>query len=192
MKILHVRHQTRYEYRTPVELGEHRLMTRPRDSHDLRLIEHLARRSSPPRASVRWIHDVFGNSIAIATFETRRAAADVHFGISRRALIPPQPRRLRWSPTPRAFLSAIRPMMPRISAVPRSGIIPIRSTRSTTGRERCCSRSRRRARSMRSTRMTATIKRTFTYAARDARGRAVTARDLAAAAAAVAATSRSS
>jgi transglutaminase-like putative cysteine protease len=41
-------------------------MLRPRDSHDLRLIGtslHL----SPP-ASVRWIHDVFGNSIALASF----------------------------------------------------------------------------------------------------------------------------
>jgi transglutaminase-like putative cysteine protease len=39
---------------------------RPRDSHDLRLIEtNLV--FSPP-ATVRWIHDVFGNSIAIASF----------------------------------------------------------------------------------------------------------------------------
>ena len=38
MTILRVRHQTRYKYRSPVELGEHRLMMRPRDSHDLRLL----------------------------------------------------------------------------------------------------------------------------------------------------------
>jgi transglutaminase-like putative cysteine protease len=43
-------------------------MFRPRDSHDLRLVDTglLIR----PVASVRWLHDVFGNSIALATFDT--------------------------------------------------------------------------------------------------------------------------
>ncbi len=41
-------------------------MLRPRDSHDLRLIQtNLA--FSPP-ATVRWVYEVFGNSIAIASF----------------------------------------------------------------------------------------------------------------------------
>jgi transglutaminase-like putative cysteine protease len=42
------------------------LMLRPRDSHDLRLIK-TSLTFSPP-ASVRWLHDVFGNSVAIASF----------------------------------------------------------------------------------------------------------------------------
>jgi len=64
--VLNVRHTTVYRYRRPVALGDHRLMLRPRDSHDLRLIKtNLI--FSPP-ASVRWIHDVFGNSVAIASF----------------------------------------------------------------------------------------------------------------------------
>ncbi|HTV49919.1 MAG TPA: transglutaminase family protein [Steroidobacteraceae bacterium] len=76
MAILHVRHTTRYEYRVPVELGEHRLMMRPRDSHDLRLIDtHLV--IEPPTSSLRWIHDVFGNSIALASFGT--AAQSLQF-----------------------------------------------------------------------------------------------------------------
>src|SRR5882757_2371044 len=66
MAILDVRHTTIYRYRRPVRLGEHRLMLRPRDSHDLRLIETNLNFSSP--ASIRWIHDVFGNSIALASF----------------------------------------------------------------------------------------------------------------------------
>src|SRR5712692_3387694 len=66
MTILNVRHTTVYRYRRPVRLGDHRLMLRPRDSHDLRLIRTNLNFS--PGASVRWIHDVFGNSIAIATF----------------------------------------------------------------------------------------------------------------------------
>ncbi|HEX4023269.1 MAG TPA: transglutaminase family protein [Steroidobacteraceae bacterium] len=68
MTILHIRHQTRYEYRTPVQLGEHRLMTRPRDSHDLRLLD-TALVIEPGASHVRWIHDVFGNSIAIVSFD---------------------------------------------------------------------------------------------------------------------------
>jgi transglutaminase-like putative cysteine protease len=64
--LLTVRHRTIYRYVNPVTLGQHRLMCRPRDSHDLRLIE-TGLTISPP-ARVRWIHDVFGNSIAIASF----------------------------------------------------------------------------------------------------------------------------
>lgn len=41
-------------------------MLRPRDSHDLRLLE--ATLTISPNANVRWLHDVFGNSIAIAKF----------------------------------------------------------------------------------------------------------------------------
>ena len=66
MAILHVRHTTTYRYSRPVWLGDHRLMLRPRDSHDLRLIQTNLNLS--PSASIRWIHDVFGNSIAIASF----------------------------------------------------------------------------------------------------------------------------
>ena len=66
MTILHVRHTTVYRYRRPVTLGDHRLMLRPRDSHDLRLIQ-TSLNLSPP-ATLRWSHDVFGNSIAIASF----------------------------------------------------------------------------------------------------------------------------
>jgi transglutaminase-like putative cysteine protease len=68
MKILSVRHVTSYRYARPVAFGDHRLMFRPRDSHDLRLL-----RTSiviEPQARVRWMHDVFGNSVAIASFDT--------------------------------------------------------------------------------------------------------------------------
>lgn len=67
MTILHVRHSTTYQYRRPVEFGEHRLMSRPRDSHDLRLLETTLR-IEPLASSIRWIHDVFGNSIALVSF----------------------------------------------------------------------------------------------------------------------------
>lgn len=68
MAILNVHHRTCYRYAEPVQFGEHRLMSRPRDSHDLRLIDTTLLIDPPPSA-LRWIHDVFGNSIAIATFD---------------------------------------------------------------------------------------------------------------------------
>ena len=36
--ILNVRHLTTYRYKRPVEFGEHRMMMRPRDGHDQRLL----------------------------------------------------------------------------------------------------------------------------------------------------------
>jgi transglutaminase-like putative cysteine protease len=82
MAILNVHHRTRYHYSQPVEFGEHRLMSRPRDSHDLRLIDTTLLIDPPPSA-LRWIHDVFGNSIAIATFD--RAADTLTFESAFRA-----------------------------------------------------------------------------------------------------------
>ena len=68
MSYLTVRHSTVYRYREPVGLGEHRMMFRPRESHDLRLIRtNLA--ITPQPAHLRWLHDPFDNSVAIATFE---------------------------------------------------------------------------------------------------------------------------
>ena len=66
MKLLTVRHATTYRYAQPVTFGPHRLMLRPRDSHDLRLIS--AELSLSPPGIVRWIHDVFGNSVALVDF----------------------------------------------------------------------------------------------------------------------------
>ena len=68
MSFLTVSHSTIYRYREPVRLGEHRMMFRPRASHDLRLIQaHLV--ITPQPLDVRWLHDSFDNSVAVATFE---------------------------------------------------------------------------------------------------------------------------
>jgi transglutaminase-like putative cysteine protease len=70
MSFLTVRHVTVYRYSEPVALGEHRMMFRPRESHDLRLI--ATRLDIVPRpAQLRWLHDVFDNSVAVATFSGR-------------------------------------------------------------------------------------------------------------------------
>lgn len=75
MNLLTVTHTTVYRYRQPVRFGEHRLMFRPRDSHDLRLADSAL--TITPGADVRWMHDVFSNSIAIASFE--EPAAELRF-----------------------------------------------------------------------------------------------------------------
>jgi transglutaminase-like putative cysteine protease len=62
MMYLTVRHATHYRYSNPVSLGVHRLMLRPRDSHDLRLVD--AELTLSPPGQTRWMHDVFGNSVA--------------------------------------------------------------------------------------------------------------------------------
>jgi transglutaminase-like putative cysteine protease len=66
MKYLTVRHATHYRYAQPVTLGTHRLMLRPRDSHDLRLVD--AELTLSPPGDTRWMHDVFGNSVARVEF----------------------------------------------------------------------------------------------------------------------------
>lgn len=70
MPVLTVRHVTTYRYRAPVAFGEHRMMLRPREGHDQRLFD--ARLDITPKPSaLRWLHDVYGNSVAIARFAGR-------------------------------------------------------------------------------------------------------------------------
>src|SRR5450756_412773 len=70
MPLLTIHHKTEYRYTHPVAFGEHRIMLRPRDSHDLRVLSGNLE-IVPEPVSLRWIHDVFGNSVAIATFDER-------------------------------------------------------------------------------------------------------------------------
>jgi transglutaminase-like putative cysteine protease len=65
MPIFSVRHITEYRYKRPVRFGEHRLMFRPRDSYDQRLLDATVVMDPEP-AGIRWMHDVFGNCVAIA------------------------------------------------------------------------------------------------------------------------------
>jgi transglutaminase-like putative cysteine protease len=67
MTILTVKHVTTYAYGAPVRLGEHRMMLRPRDSNDQRLLAATLDIEPRPQ-NVRWIHDVFDNCVAIANF----------------------------------------------------------------------------------------------------------------------------
>jgi len=64
MLTLRIRHRTTYLYHSPVRLGPHRLMLRPRESRELRLVSHAV--TVTPDATVTWAHDVFGNAVATA------------------------------------------------------------------------------------------------------------------------------
>jgi transglutaminase-like putative cysteine protease len=76
MTVFVVRHLTKYRYKRPVRLGEHRLMFRPRDSFDQRLL-HSHLDISPKPCRVRWIHDVFGNCVTLFDFDTSSAYIEV-------------------------------------------------------------------------------------------------------------------
>ncbi|WP_299627738.1 transglutaminase family protein [uncultured Tateyamaria sp.] len=68
MACLDILHTTTYRYRQAVSLGPHRLMLRPRETRELRLFSHDL--SITPEATLTWAHDVAGNSIATALFDT--------------------------------------------------------------------------------------------------------------------------
>jgi hypothetical protein len=66
MPLLNITHRTEYRYATAVAPGPHRLMLRPRETRELRLLSFDL--IVQPVASVTWAHDVAGNSIATASF----------------------------------------------------------------------------------------------------------------------------
>lgn len=87
MPILTVRHLTRYRYRNPVVFGEHRMMLRPQEGFDQRLLAyelHVA----PYASSLRTVQDAFGNAVAVARFARRAKALEVEarFTIDHRPL----------------------------------------------------------------------------------------------------------
>lgn len=66
MPVLNITHRTEYRYANPVSLGSHRMMLRPRETRELRLLSFDL--FIQPEASVTWAHDVAGNSVATASF----------------------------------------------------------------------------------------------------------------------------
>jgi hypothetical protein len=70
MPLLTIRHVTTYRYRQPVAFGEHRMMLRPRDSQDQRVVEATLQ-IRPEPVTLRFVQDAFGNHIAIAQFSGR-------------------------------------------------------------------------------------------------------------------------
>jgi transglutaminase-like putative cysteine protease len=76
MPILTIRHVTAYHYTQPVAFGEHRMMLRPRDDEDQKVLEsELEIRPEPCQLS--WTRDTFGNHVAAARFANR--ASELRF-----------------------------------------------------------------------------------------------------------------
>ena len=59
-----ITHTTQYRYAQPVTLGEHRVLFRPRDSHDLRVLA-TSMQVLPEPADIRMIQDAYSNSVAL-------------------------------------------------------------------------------------------------------------------------------
>ena len=66
LTILSIRHETVYHFDNSVSLNPHRLMLRPRESRDLRVLSNVLRLT--PLAGMTWAQDVFGNSVVMANF----------------------------------------------------------------------------------------------------------------------------
>jgi len=66
MPVLNITHRTEYRYGASVAPGPHRMMLRPRETRELRLLSFDL--LVWPDATVTWSHDVAGNSIATASF----------------------------------------------------------------------------------------------------------------------------
>ena len=66
MKPIRIIHETQYFYSQPVQFGPHRVLMRPREGHDLRIVG--SRIEIEPKASVRWLRDIENNSVAILSF----------------------------------------------------------------------------------------------------------------------------
>ena len=76
MPILTIRHVTTYHYRQPVAFGEHRMMLRPRDDDDQKVLESELE-ITPEPSRVAWTQDIFGNHVATARFAER--ASELRF-----------------------------------------------------------------------------------------------------------------
>ena len=66
MTAIRIRHMTTYRFREAVHLSPHRLMLRPRESRELRLMSHIL--TITPDAVTKWAQDVFGNTVALINF----------------------------------------------------------------------------------------------------------------------------
>jgi transglutaminase-like putative cysteine protease len=65
MKI-RIRHRTTYNYSQPVQIGQHKIMIRPREGHDVHIESSIL--EITPGHTIRWMRDVDGNSLAKVDF----------------------------------------------------------------------------------------------------------------------------
>jgi transglutaminase-like putative cysteine protease len=72
---LAIRHRTTYPYAAPVAFGRHRLVLRPREGHDLRIVDMTL--AIEPAHAITWVRDVYGNSLALVDFSGAADRLDI-------------------------------------------------------------------------------------------------------------------
>jgi transglutaminase-like putative cysteine protease len=79
MKRIRIIHTSEYFYNQPVTFNPHRALMRPREGHDVHIVRGAV--DIAPKATVRWLRDIYDNAIAMVAFEeasdTLRIASEV-------------------------------------------------------------------------------------------------------------------
>jgi transglutaminase-like putative cysteine protease len=70
MPVVSIRHLTTYRYRTPVAFGEHRVMYRPLESFDQRVLS-AELTVGPEPSLLSHVHEVSGAGVAVVRFDSR-------------------------------------------------------------------------------------------------------------------------
>jgi transglutaminase-like putative cysteine protease len=70
MPVVSIRHRTTYRYRNPVAFGEHRVMYRPLESFDQKIITGSLE-VGPEPAMLRHVQDASGATVAVVRFDAR-------------------------------------------------------------------------------------------------------------------------
>lgn len=74
--LLSIEHTTTYRYAQPVKFGPHKLMIRAIEGHDVQIRKSGLEISAPHR--LRWLQDIFGNSVAILEILEPAATLRIH------------------------------------------------------------------------------------------------------------------
>lgn len=75
MQRIEITHITRYRYAQPVRFMSHKLHLRPREGHDIR-VESSAL-DIQPAYQIQWQRDVYGNSVAVVSFNEPGALLEI-------------------------------------------------------------------------------------------------------------------
>lgn len=75
MKI-RIEHRTTYNYSEPVSFGQHKIMIRPREGHDVHIERSIL--EITPAHTIRWMRDVNGNSLAKVDFTEQASSLMIY------------------------------------------------------------------------------------------------------------------
>ncbi len=73
---LRIQHRTTYNYSEPVSFGQHKILIRPREGHDLHIESSVL--EIHPAHAIHWMRDVNGNSIAKVDFTEQASQLSIY------------------------------------------------------------------------------------------------------------------